>query len=166
MNAKAKTPPGLLLAPAGNVTIPGTTSRFIVKDRFHRNPEINLSTVWDEFKSRFYGLIEEPAPETRLCVYQLQRNSHDAPIIAELGGPAGARTRVAALWQLLHRQNNGEEGILQTNGYANIFYATDKNGELCAIRTGWDTEGWVIDAISVDDPLAWNGKHRIFAPSR
>jgi hypothetical protein len=167
MSMKETTPPaGPLLSLAANVTVPATAARFIVKDRFHRNPELNLSTIWDEFKRRFYGLIEEPVPETKLCAWQLLRNSHDAPIISELGGPAQVRTKVAMLFQLLQQQSNGEEGILQTNGYANIFYAMDKNGDLCAIRTGWDTNGWVIDAIGVDDPLAWNGKHRIFAPAR
>jgi hypothetical protein len=35
---------------------------------------------------------------------------------------------------------------------------------LFAVRIGWDDEGWVVDAISIDDPLAWNGKHQIFCP--
>jgi hypothetical protein len=33
------------------------------------------------------------------------------------------------------------------------------NEVLCALRIGW-----VVDAIPVADPLAWNGKHEIFCP--
>jgi hypothetical protein len=40
----------------------------------------------------------------------------------------------------------------------------DLKNELSAVRFAWDGDGWVIDAISVKDPLAWNGKHEIFSP--
>jgi hypothetical protein len=65
---------------------------------------------------------------------------------------------------LLQRQPKGEAGFFQTNGYANIFYVRDNKGVLCAIRIGWASDGWVVDATSVEDPLAWNGKHEIFCP--
>jgi hypothetical protein len=84
-------------------------------------------------------------------------------------GPAAIRvnsaeTTLSAAFELVSRQAGGEAGILQTNGYANIFYVRDEQNELCAGRIGWDDEGWVVDAISVKDPLAWNGKHEIFCP--
>ena len=71
---------------------------------------------------------------------------------------------MAALFSLIRLQGAGQPGFLQTNGYANIFYLRDAKGILCAVRVGWDGDGWVVDAISVDDPLAWNGKHEIYCP--
>ena len=101
----------------------------------------------------------------RLQKYKLLRFAPDGPIIAELGGESRAECRLSAAFELMRRQARGEDGFLQTNGYANIFYVRDPRNELCAIRIGWDDEGWVIDAISVKDPLAWNGKHQIFCPA-
>ena len=71
---------------------------------------------------------------------------------------------MTAALALLTRQANGEGGFLQTNGFANIFYVRDKKAELCAIRAGWADGGWVLDAISTRDPLAWNCRHQIFCP--
>jgi hypothetical protein len=65
---------------------------------------------------------------------------------------------------LVQSQANGGAGFLQTNGFANIFYARDKSRVLCAIRISWAPDGWLIDVIPVEDPLAWNGQHLIFCP--
>ena len=39
-----------------------------------------------------------------------------------------------------------------------------KRNSIVKFATVWDDEGWVLDAIPVQDPLAWNGKHEIFCP--
>jgi hypothetical protein len=153
-----------LLEPVETATVAATSEQFDVKERFEKPAGIKFATVWTEFKRHFYGRVEEPIPETRLQKYRLLRIAPDAPIIAELGGPARVEGSLAAVYALIRRQGRGEAGFLQTNGYANIFYQRDVKGALCAVRLGWDGEGWVIDAISVEDPLAWNGKHEIFCP--
>jgi len=154
-----------LLEPVEAAIVPATAEPFNVKERFDRPIGIKFATVWTEFKKHFYGTVEGPIAETRLQKYKLLRISPDGPIIAELGGAEKVEGSLAALYFLIRRQGRGEAGILQTNGYANIFYVRDVKGVLCAVRLGWDGEGWVIDAISVEDPLAWNGKHEIFAPA-
>jgi hypothetical protein len=156
--------PGLLQAVA-TASIPAITEPFVIRDRFEKPSGIRFATVWTEFKKRFYGKSEGPLPESVLRKYKLLTIAPDGPIIAELGGEARVEGTVAAAYALMRRQGRGEEGILQINGYANIFYVRDTKGGLCAVRIGWDGEGWVIDAISVDDPLAWNGKHEIFCPA-
>lgn len=153
-----------LLEAIEDVTVPAASERFVVKDRFEKPAGIKFATVWTEFKKHFYGMVEEPSGETRLRKYKLLRISPDGPIISELGGAEKVTVNLAAVYALIRRQGRGEEGILQTNGFANIFYLRDTKGVLCAVRLGWDGEGWVIDAISVEDPLAWNGKHEIFCP--
>jgi hypothetical protein len=153
-----------LLEPVESATIPARAQPFAVRERFEKPVGVKFSTVWTEFKKRFYGKVEGPSAETRMRKYKLLAIAPDAPIIAELGGAAAVETSVAAAFWLIASQGRGQPGILQTNGYANIFYVRDQKGVLCAVRIGWDEEGWVIDAISVDDPLAWNGKHEIFCP--
>src|SRR3984957_12620253 len=136
----------------------------IIRDYFKKNPGVRFSTVWAEFKKRFFEKSENAAAEVTYCKYKLLQLSADGPIVAELGGETKAEATFTAAFALLKRQPRGETGFLQTNGYANIFYIRDKNGTLCAVRIGWADDGWVIDAISVQDPLAWNGKHEIFCP--
>src|ERR1017187_5385652 len=125
---------------------------------------MKFATIFGEFKTRFFDKTENLIAEVTHCKYKLLRLSPDGPIIAELGGETKVEGTVTAALALLQRQGNGGAGFLQTNGCANIFYARDKKGALCAIRLGWADDGWVLDAISVQDPLAWNGKHEIFCP--
>jgi hypothetical protein len=100
----------------------------------------------------------------RIRKYKLLAFAPDGPIIVELGGETKVETTLALAFALLQRQGVGEDGFLQTNGFANIFYVWDLKNVLCAIRIGWAHAGWVVDAIPVEDPLAWNGKHEIFCP--
>ena len=153
-----------LLAPLGSAFVPAATAPVIIRDCFKKTTGVRISTIFAEFKSRFFDRTENPAPEMIYRKYKLLQISADGPIIAELGGESKAAGSFAAAFALLQRQPNGQAGFLQTNGYANIFYAKDKKGALCAIRIGWASDGWVVDAISVEDPLAWNGKHEIFCP--
>ena len=60
----------------------------------------------------------------------------------------------------MERQSNGD---LLTNGYANIFYVRDVNGELRAVFVGWGGVGWSVRAYSVGDPDAWRGGDRVFS---
>jgi hypothetical protein len=158
---KPQTP---LLEPLETAVVPASTASVVIRDHFKNNTRVRFSTLFSEFKSRFFDKTEKPAAQASYRKYKLLQISADGPIIAELGGEGKVEGTFAAAFALLQRQPNGEAGILQTNGYANIFYVKDKKGALCAIRIGWTSEGWVVDAISVQDPLAWNGKHEIFCP--
>jgi hypothetical protein len=153
-----------LLEPLETVVVPAVAGPVMVKDYLSASASLTFSKIWAEFKNRFFDKTEPRTPEVTYRKYRLARIAPDGPIIAELGGPAKVEGNFIAACELMRRQGNGEDGFLQTNGYANIFYAKDKKGELCAIRIGWDGNGWVLDAISVADPLAWNGRHEIFCP--
>lgn len=154
----------LLLETVETIEVPGCQEPFEVRSHFERSPGVVYSTIWSEFKERFYAKVETPRAPSRIRKYRLLSISPDGPIISELGGEGKVETSVGAAHWLMTRQGRGSSGILQTNGFANIFYIRDLKGVLCAVRIGWDGDGWVIDAISVKDPLAWNGKHEIFCP--
>jgi hypothetical protein len=153
-----------LLQPLETAIVSATTTRLVIRDFFKKQSALKVATLFAEFQSRFFDKTENPIPEVTYQKYKLLRIAPDGPIIAELGGEAKVEGTVTGALALLQRQPGGGAGFLQTNGYANIFYARDKKGVLCAIRIGWAAEGWVIDAIPVEDPLAWNGKHEIFCP--
>ena len=154
-----------LLEPLEFLVIPATKTPVVIGDFFKRNSGVKLASVFGEFKSRFFDKREMAAEEVTYRKYRLMAASEDDPIIAELGGASKVEgTVTAALW-LLQRQGSGGPGFLQTNGYANIFYVRDEKGVLCAVRVGWAEDGWVLDAIPVQDPLAWNGNHVVFCPA-
>lgn len=157
-------PKAALLEPLETVMAPANAVPVVIRDYFKKSSRVRYSTVFSEFKSRFFDKTENPTPEVTYRKFKLLQISADGPIIAELGGENKVEGSFAAAFALLERQPTGEPGFLQTNGYANIFYVRDKKATLCAIRIGWASDGWVVDAISVQDPLAWNGKHLIFCP--
>jgi hypothetical protein len=153
-----------LLAPLGSAFVPADTAPVIIRDCFKKTTGVRISTIFAEFKNRFFDKTESPTAEVAYGKYKLLSISPDGPIIAELGGASKVEGTFTAALALLQGQPKGEAGFLQTNGYANIFYAKDKKGELCAIRIGWTNDGWVVDAMSVTDPQAWHGEHLIFCP--
>jgi hypothetical protein len=153
-----------LLEPVATAVVPASTAPVVIRNYFKQNSSLIVSTIFAEFKKRFFDKTEAPMSEATYRKYKLLRISADGPIIAELGGESKVEGTFTAAFALLKLQSRGEQGFLQTNGYANIFYVKDKSGVLCAIRIGWADDGWVIDAITVQDPLAWNGKHEIFCP--
>jgi len=157
-------PKTALLEPLETAVVPATSTPVIIRDFFTKNSGVKFAAIWSEFKTRFFDKTEGPISEATYRKYKLLRIAPDGPIIAKLGGETKVEATVTAALALLKRQGTGAAGFLQTNGYANIFYSRDKDGVLCAIRIGWADDGWVIDAISVQDPLAWNGKHEIFCP--
>jgi hypothetical protein len=157
-------PKKILLEPLETAVVPAGMAPVIIRDYFKNNTRVRFSTIFSEFKNRFFDKTEKPAAEAAYRKYKLLQIAADGPIIAELGGESKVEGCFGAAFALLQRQPGGEQGFLQTNGFANIFYAKDKDRALCAIRIGWTSEGWVVDAISVQDPLAWNGKHEIFCP--
>ncbi len=153
-----------LLEALETALVPATTVPVIIRDYFKKNTGVRISAIFAEFKNRFFDKTESPALEVAYRKYKLLCISDDGSIIAELGGESEVEGTFAAAFGLLQRQPKGGAGFLQTNGYANIFYAKDKKKELCAIRIGWASGGWVVDAASVTDPLAWHGEHLIYCP--
>jgi hypothetical protein len=153
-----------LLEPLEFLVIPATKTPVVIGDFFKRNSGVKLASVFGEFKSRFFEKIEKPVAEVIYRKHKLLRTSPEGPIITELGGETNVAGTVTAALSLLQRQGNSGTGFLETNGNANIFYARDREGVLCAIRIGWAEDGWVLDAIPAKDPVAWNSKHEIFCP--
>ena len=158
-----------LLELVGTVSVPVTTEKFVVRERFvinaGRKAAVTISYLGGNFREWFLGKTEEPMAETTLRCYMLHKASVDGPIIAELGGERKAETYLAGIYALMALQPRGEKGVLLTNGYANIFCVYDVNGVLRAVGVSWNAGvgGWGVGASSVGDPGGWSGGDQFFS---
>ena len=118
----------------------------------------------DNFKAWFYGKAEKCAPRTKLRYSELTRSGLDDEIRKEIGVEF-EETTLAQIDALMERQSSGQPGVLLTNGFANIFYVRDVNGELRAVYVRWDAfcGGWHVLANSVGNPRRWRGGYRVFS---
>lgn len=149
-----------LLEEIGTVIVSATIKPFVAHDKVVIG-NAGIVYVGEQFKAQFFGKTEEPIAETTLRVSKLAKSSVDSAILAELGGKT--ETMLAQIFALMERQKNGEEGVLLTNGWANIFYVRDLNGELRAVGIHWCEGGWGVSAGSVTFPSRWDDGHRVFS---
>lgn len=136
------------------------TKRFIAKDHLKA---ANVGWTGDNFKRLFLNKIETNVEGATLAAHILTKSSLDAPILAELG--SRAETKLAYLFQLLVMQVNGQSGVLLTNGYANIFYVRDDEGNLWAVDALWRSGCgyWDVEAFSVGLPFRWDAGDQVFS---
>lgn len=120
------------------------------------------SSFGDNFNKHFLPKVEENVSAAELRVHKLLRDSKDLGIRTEIGEEK-EETQLAYLHQCLKLQGNGEEGVLLTNGWANIFYIRDVEGNLWAVDAYWYVGGWDLNAFSVEYPLAWYADHQVFS---
>lgn len=161
LKAKPKTSTGLLTEVA-TVEVPAA-DKFVASEQFGpNNPDGIKFFLWDNFRNNFLGKVEEKVPAATLAIRRLNRDSLDEPIRNELGSER-EETTLAYLCELLKRQSRGEDGVLLTNGYANIFYIRDANENLWAVSACWDSfdRGWDVHAFSVGYPDPWFGGRRV-----
>ncbi|MFA4996427.1 MAG: hypothetical protein WC536_04785 [Patescibacteria group bacterium] len=107
--------------------------RFSVEDVV-KSGKIGETKFWfgPNFKRIFGNLVETNIPAATLKFDRLKKGSVDGPIMEELGGASQIKAFVAYIFTLCCRQGQGQEGVLLTNGYANIFYVPDPNNpEIC-----------------------------------
>jgi len=156
-----------LLNYIGTISIPATTEPFVVEDYFVVNTDYKasakISYLGDNFKQWFFGKTQQSLTEASVNYYELDKDSVDGPIIKELGGEQKAETTLSEIFTLMKRQRNGEDGVLLTSGYANIFYVRGANGVLRAVSVGWGGDGWDVRADSVEDPDRWGAGFQVFA---
>lgn len=124
--------------------------------------EANIGWTGNNFDTHFLGKTEENVADATLVVHRLEKRSLDANICNELGQER-EEVSIAHFFDLLKKQSKGEKGHLLVNGYANIAYIHDKNGNLWAVCAYWyfDDRYWDVDAFSVEDPNVWVGGDQV-----
>ena len=129
---------------------------------FNKKSGVKMVEHGSNFISWFTGKVEEDAPEGMLVPFTLAQNAYDSEIIKDLGGEEAAEVTLAEIWRLMERQANGGEGVLLSNGWANIFYVRDREGVLRAVYVFWVGGGWSVDAFALDD-YRWYDDGRVFS---
>lgn len=150
-----------LLEPVATVGVSGA-KRFAATDHFVVG-KAGITWLGDNFKSLFGNKVETSVQLATLRVHRLTEASLDAPIRAELGADR-EETTLAHLFGLLEKQADGGAGPLLTNGYANIFYirdAGDAGGKFWAVNANRNSDGWNVNANSVENPNRWNAGNQV-----
>lgn len=159
LGLKPLNPP--LLETIGTHLVPATTSPFVAKEKFTLKKDGGIcSYLHPDFSSWLLGKTEDAKGETTLRFARLTKDSLDKPILAELGDTA--ETTLSDIFALMEKQSKGENGVLLTNGWANIFYVRDAK-VLRAVHVRWDVVGWRVYAPSVGRPLRWLAGYRLFS---
>ncbi|MCH7828825.1 hypothetical protein IH982_03145 [Patescibacteria group bacterium] len=146
------------LEEGGTAMIPATTEQFVVREKFVRGNTLFLGM---NFEGWFEGKTEEAVMETELRYATLTGSLVGRPILAELGDKA--ETTLAQIWALMERQPNGEEGVLLTGGWENVFYVRDVNGELRVVYVSRGGSSWLVDADLATRMRSLSVGYRVFS---
>ncbi len=129
---------------------------------FSKSSGVKIVSHGSNFTAWFTGKVEEDVPEGILVPFTLTKSAYDNEIITDLGGEEKAETTLTEIWRLMERQVNGGEGVLLTNGYANVFYVRDREGVLRAVNVSWLDVGWGADAYALG-AFRWGGGYQVFS---
>jgi hypothetical protein len=157
-----------LLEPITIVSVPGIEG-FSAKEKFTIGTQDGVVIGWlgDNFKKYFLsgvGKSEIDVPKQELRIHKLRKGSVDGPIIKELSGEELVETNLATMWELMKKQGVGQAGDLLVNGYANIFYIPDTEGNVWAVSCSWSAvRGWGVEADPIADPSDWRPGYRVFS---
>lgn len=131
---------------------------FSVQEKFRVGEQdgVKIGGLGENFQRVFGSKVEKGVAQATLRIHKLLQSSVDGPILAELGDTA--ETTLAQIWEMLKKQGHGQKGDLLTNGYANIFYVKDDDGNFWAINCNWYSYygDWYVEAYPVTDPNQWN----------
>lgn len=148
-----------VLEKLGEVLFPGS-SRFVATEKF-TEPKFLLS---DNFKAWMLPKVEDEVKSSTRAYGQLVQATKDAVIVASLGGEEKAETSLSEMFHLLELQADGKEGVLLTNGWANIFYVRDHKGVLRTVSAYWyGGVPWKLVADPVSYPVEWPAGNRVFS---
>lgn len=126
-----------------------------------RNSKVKIRFINDTFNSAFGKKVEENVQAATLRAHRLTARELDAWVIVALG-KENYKTSLAQIASLMEQQPNGEDGILLSNGWWNIFYVPDADGILWAVGVRWGDDGWRVRAYSVGYPFDWIAGYRVF----
>ena len=140
-----------LLSKLGIVEVPAIEN-FVLTEEVIKEANVY---AWGSFREMFFRKQEQGVTANRLAIHSLGKNSLDSPIRKELGD--NEEITLAHFVHLLKQQSEGQDGVLLTNGYANIAYIKGNNGNLWAVYAYWNSGNryWSVHASSVGIPDDW-----------
>ncbi len=140
------------------------SEKFVAADNFKVGNAAGVK-FWgfgDNFMNHFLKKVEQIVPSGFLKTYRLKKNSVDGPIQDELG--EYKETFLSDMFEQLKLQATGQQGKLNIDGKANIFYIRDIDGKVWAVRACWngDGNGWYVNASSVECADPWSAGFSVF----
>lgn len=140
---------GPILQPISTLNV-RDVERFVVRDKFCESSvvdRVKLASFGENFRRHFLGVVETTVPPTELKVRKLLSAASDESIFRTLGD--NCVMRLAHLWEILGMQPDGETGVLNTSGRANIAYIREADGSLFTVGIYW-RNGWSLQADPVE----------------
>lgn len=164
---------GPLLSFVCEFDLPRTTASFKAAEMFvvdmRQTATVLISDIWPRFVNFFLkgrGKVERPLSAQKISCHTLNRVSRDGPIMEAIGSTFDDHGKhhmtLSEVFVLLRGQRRGADGVLLTNGKANVFYIVDRGGKLRAVSTRWRSEGWAINASEIHYAGGWAAGTKIF----
>lgn len=155
-----------LLTPAGTAHADGA-DEFDASERFYKGEvdDVTIGYVNYNFRRYFQVKTERNVESVGLMAYDLDELVQNPKTLTGLSDKATSKTCLAHLWSLLKNQGDGnDDGPLLVNGDGNIFYISDAEGTLWAVRARWGSSylGWNIRACSLKHLYEWFTGRRVF----
>lgn len=151
-----------VLALIATATASAVTERMDPNDFFQDCPGLY---IFDDFKIRVLPALRpfDSAPKADFSVSRLKQAANDTKIRKELSENHLAEWYHIAT--LITQQKNGEEGVLLTNGYANIFYMLGVNGEVFTVSVRWlsHVREWRVRAWQLGGRGQWFAGYQVFS---
>ena len=145
-----------------DIVMPDVTELFVSAHHFTtKNKDVKISYLGPNFEKWFSGMEVASRAGYVLQSKHLTKSLNDKQIMDELGD--SCETDLVDIYHLLSLQSNGGDGVLLTNGYANIFYIKDVNGVRRAVSAYWLDGGWGVGARSVEVMSSWLEGRRVFS---
>lgn len=108
----------------------------------------------DSFKEILGDIKEVPKIDFTFTATELTKTTADSEIMQQTGMMTREEV-ISAVIQLTQAQKNGENGLLKTDGYANIIGYVELNGRVVAVSARWysDDRQWHCRGYGPHD---WN----------
>ena len=156
---------GKLLRPVAQVTIPARTKPFSVVEFYQTGLGIYVyGTITDRLDLNTRQVVASPPDRSYVALF-IKVNAYCKDICREL--PEEYLSTLEDIAGLIEVQWGGKSGVLLNDGWANIFYVEDVNGEIFAVFVRWDSDDrewyvgvWELDGVN----RCWPAVRRVLCP--
>jgi hypothetical protein len=156
-----------LLKPVTQTIVPTRTKPFNAAEFYQTGPGLYVSRTFADRLDMSVRQSMVPAHSGLGRPYVaslLKANAYDKDIREEL--PKEHLSTFEDIAGLIEAQPGGSPGFLLNNGYANICYFEDKNGEVFAVGVAWDSahREWHVHDWKLDELGYWFADCQVLCP--
>ena len=154
-----------LLKPVAQATVPArTTTPFNAAAFYQTGTGLYVYDTFADHLDLSARQTVDSAPERPYVASLLKANAYDKDIRKEL--PESHLSTLEDIAGLIEAERSGKSGFLLNNGYVNIFYVEDKNGEVFAVSVHWRSgfRVWHVDDWTLGERGEWDADFRVLCP--